>query len=152
MRQLKSCLSIFLSFFIIATSTTSFSQEKDPLDQLLQDTNRFLHYRVMVTNNPKCQWATYDSLQDTQLGHLISRFFEVYLLINSRDYLFNRYLRERVVSKLTDVNQNSENLIRLLVWMEQERRDTTPEDINNMRQQLEELKAQFDACLIDSSR
>ena len=147
MHQLKSCLSIFLSFFIIAASTVSLSQEEDPLNQLLQDTTSFIHLIVMISDNLNCQGATYNSLQSTQLGDTMSDFFEVFLAMNLRDYLLDRLSQEHVMSKATDARQNSQNHLRLFLWMKETRQNTTPEDINNMRQQLENLKAQFESCL-----
>ena len=148
MRQLKSCLSIFLSLCIITIFASASFQGEDPLTELFKDINIFIHLEVMTNKNLNCQEATYNSIQNTQLGHIMSNFFEVLFEMNLRDYLFDRYPEEYVINQ---GRRSRQNLLRLSVWMEQERRDTTPEDINNMRQQLEDLKTQFDSCLIDNS-
>ena len=148
MKLLSYYLSIFLSLCIITNSTTSLSQEGDPLNQLLQDITRFIYFEVIINNNPDCQRATYNLLEDTQLGQLMSEFFEVFLEMNLRAYLLNQYSEEYEIDKTRQSRQNS---LGAFLWIEQKRQSTTPEDINNMREELENLEAQWNSCLQTTS-
>ena len=144
MNLLKPFLTIFLSLSIMTASTFSFSQEEDYLNQLIKDINSFLHLSVMTNDNLHCQEAIYNSIHNTQLGHIMSSFFEVLLEMNLRDYLFDRYPEEYVINQ---GRRSRQNWLRLSIWMEETRQSTTPEDINNMRQELEDLKIRLDSCL-----
>ncbi len=144
MKLLSYYLSILLLLCIITSPTTSFSQEGDPLNQLFQDITRFIYFEVIINNNPNCQRATYNLLEDTQLGQIMSEFFEIHLEMNLRAYLLNQYSEEHEIDK---TRQSRQNLLGTLLWMEQKRQSTTPEDINTMREELEDLEAQWDSCL-----
>ncbi len=137
-------LSIFLLLSIIAATTNASFQREDPLSELLRDITHFVSSRVIINDNLDCQEATYNLLQDTPLGQLMSEFFDVLLEMDLERFLMNLYPGEYIQNKSITSNQN---LTEFSAWMEEKKQNTTLEDINNMREELEDLEAQWDSCL-----
>ena len=156
--SLQIFLMLFFTFGLVvpsyANQEISTSQTADEIevqiDRMIINFNIFLYNQVIPSSDLSCKLLVANSLEQTQIGHIISEHFLTFSRIQ-----LETVLNMRIISRLHGMvlttgilnNVSEESFQQAQTFLQNTIAQTSPEFADILRQELEDMKLEWKTCI-----